>query len=322
MCRCGGERLRFRGSLLSALPGQPMVEKVRETSRLPPTMSNIDAAHKVCALLGFPAHHSMGPAMHNAAFEALGLPLVYVAHDVAPADLGAALAGARALGYLGLSITMPHKVAALALVDETDAMARAIGCINTVVNRNGRLAGSNSDGQGALDALTRAGSPTRNQRVLVLGSGGAARAVAMTVAMVGQPAALEILGVVADELHRLCADVAAQASAPVTGGLLDDARLAAAVARADLLLHCTPVGMTPDIGRSLVPAELLRPELTVFDAVYNPRRTRLISEAARRGCRVVEGMEMFLGQAMVQFERWTGRAAPADVMRKAIEARL
>jgi shikimate kinase len=195
-------------------------------------MPDIDATYKVCALLGFPAHHSLGPAMHNAAFAALGLPLVYVAHDVAPADLAAALAGARALGYLGLSLTMPHKVAALSLVDEVDPMARAIGCINTVVNHGGRLVGSNSDGQGALDALTRAGISTRNQRVLVLGSGGAARAVAMTVAMRGQPAEMEILGIVADELHRLCADVAAETRSPVTGGLLDDARLAAAAARA------------------------------------------------------------------------------------------
>lgn len=285
-------------------------------------MSNVDASYRVCALLGFPARHSVGPVMHNAAFAALGLPLVYVAHDVAPADLEAAFGGARALGYLGLSITMPHKVAALSLVDEVDAMARAIGCINTVVNRDGRLVGSNSDGQGALDALARAGIPTRNQRVLVLGSGGAARALAMTMAMRGQPAAMEILGVVPDELDHLCADVAAQASVPVTGGLLDDARLAAALVGADLVLHCTPVGMTPDTDRSLIAADLLRPQLVVFDAVYNPRRTKLLQQAAQRGCRVVEGLEMFLGQAMVQFELWTGRPAPAEVMRRVIESRL
>jgi shikimate dehydrogenase len=285
-------------------------------------MSNLDATFKVCALLGFPAHHSMGPAIHNAAFEALGLPLVYVAHDVSPADLGAALAGARALGYRGLSITMPHKVAALSLVDDVDPMARAIGCVNTVLNRDGRLCGSNSDGQGALDALGRAGIPTRGRRILVLGSGGAARAVAMTVAMRGEPAELEILGVIEDELACLCRDVAAQTRAVVRGDLLDDGHLAAASQRADLLLHCTPVGMTPDAGRSLVPPELLRPGLAVFDAVYNPRRTRLLEQAAERGCRVVEGMEMFLGQAMVQFELWTERRAPREVMRKVIEARL
>jgi shikimate dehydrogenase len=264
----------------------------------------------------------MGPAIHNAAFAALGLPLVYVAHDVAPADLPAAVAGTRALGYRGLSVTMPHKVAALALVDEVDAMARAIGCINTIVNRDGRLHGYNSDGQGALDALARAGIAIEGRRVVVLGSGGAARAVAMTVAMRGKPARLTLLGVVEGELATLARDVAERSAGPVASHLLDESSLAAAVGQADVLLHCTPIGMTPETGRSLVPTRLLRPELAVFDAVYNPRRTLLLAQAAERGCRVVEGMEMFLGQAMVQFELWTGQPAPLEVMRKVIEARL
>jgi shikimate dehydrogenase len=286
------------------------------------TMTRIDASFKVCALLGFPAHHSMGPAIHNTAFEELKLPFVYVAHDVAPADLAAAIAGTRALGYRGLSITMPHKVAALDFVDEVDATARAIGCINTVVNDHGRLLGYNSDGQGALDALARAGIAISSRRVLVLGSGGAARAVAMTVALHGRPAELEILGVVEDELAHLGRDIGEKSAIQPRAQRLDDTTLAAAVERAEVLLHCTPVGMTPEKERTLVPRNLLRPELAVFDAVYNPRRTLLLKEAAALGCRVVEGMEMFLGQAMVQFELWTGQPAPAEAMRQVIEARL
>lgn len=286
------------------------------------TMTRIDASFKVCALLGFPAHHSMGPAIHNTAFEAMGLPFVYVAQDVAPADLAIAIAGTRALGYRGLSITMPHKVAALDLVDEVDATALAIGCINTVVSEQGRLKGYNSDGQGALDALARAGIAIANRRVLVLGSGGAARAVAMTVALHGRPATLEILGVVEDELARLGRDIAEKSATQASTRKLDDAALAAAMERAEVVLHCTPVGMTPDTERTLVPTSLLRPELAFFDAVYNPRRTLLLKQAAALGCRVVEGMEMFLGQAMVQFELWTGKPAPADAMRQVIEARL
>ena len=285
-------------------------------------MTRIDASFKVCALLGFPAHHSMGPAIHNTAFEELKLPFVYVAHDVAPADLAAAIAGTRALGYRGLSITMPHKVAALDLVDEVDATARAIGCINTVVNDHGRLLGYNSDGQGALDALARAGIAISGRRVLVLGSGGAARAVAMTVALHGRPAELEILGVVEDELAHLGRDIGEKSAIQPRAQRLDDTTLAAAVERAEVLLHCTPVGMTPEKERTLVPRNLLRPELAVFDAVYNPRRTLLLKEAAALGCRVVEGMEMFLGQAMVQFELWTGQPAPTEAMRQVIEARL
>jgi shikimate dehydrogenase len=231
------------------------------------------------------------------------------------------MAGMRALGYRGLSITMPHKVAALDLVDEVDATARAIGCINTVVNDQGRLVGYNSDGQGALDALARAGIAIAGRRVLVLGSGGAARAVAMTVALHGRPAELEILGVVEDELARLGRDMGDK-SAPVRARKLDDASLAAAVKRAEVLLHCTPVGMLPETERTLVPRSLLRPDLAVFDAVYNPRRTLLLKDAAALGCRVVEGMEMFLGQAAVQFELWTGKTAPLGAMRLVIEARL
>ena len=287
-----------------------------------PTMTRIDASFKVCALLGFPAHHSMGPSIHNTAFEELALPFVYVAHDVAPVDLAAALAGARALGYRGLSITMPHKVPALDLVDEVDATARAIGCINTVVNDQGRLVGYNSDGQGALDALARAGIAIAGRRVLVLGSGGAARAVAMTVALHGQPAALEILGVVEDELARLGRDIGEKSATQAVARKLEDSTLATAVERADVLLHCTPVGMLPETERTLVPRELLRPNLAVFDAVYNPRRTLLLKDAAALGCRVVEGMEMFLGQAVVQFELWTGQTAPVGAMRRVIEARL
>jgi len=264
----------------------------------------------------------MGPAIHNTAFEELKLPFVYVAHDVAPADLAAAIAGTRALGYRGLSITMPHKVAALDFVDEVDATARAIGCINTVVNDHGRLLGYNSDGQGALDALARAGIAISSRRVLVLGSGGAARAVAMTVALHGRPAELEILGVVEDELAHLGRDIGEKSAIQPRAQRLDDTTLAAAVERAEVLLHCTPVGMTPEKERTLVPRNLLRPELAVFDAVYNPRRTLLLKEAAALGCRVVEGMEMFLGQAMVQFELWTGQPAPAEAMRQVIEARL
>jgi shikimate dehydrogenase len=144
----------------------------------------------------------------------------------------------------------------------------------------------------------------------------------MTVALLGRPSELEILGVVEDELARLGRDITMKSVTEVRTRKLDDATLAAAAERAEVLLHCTPIGMTPETERTLVPRNLLRPDLAVFDAVYNPRRTLLLREAAALGCRVVEGMEMFLGQAMVQFQLWTGKAAPVDAMRKVIEARL
>jgi len=155
---------------------------------------------------------------------------------------------------------------------------------------------------------------------VVLGAGGAARAIAMTVALHGQPAEMEILGVVAPELGRLGEDISRYAPAPVRTHLLDDAAVAAAVERAEILLQCTPVGMLPETERTLVPSKFLRSGLIVFDAVYNPRRTRLLREAASSGCLVIEGMEMFLGQAMVQFELWTGKQAPMEAMRRVDES--
>jgi shikimate dehydrogenase len=285
-------------------------------------MPRIDAKTKVCALFGHPVGHSRSPEIHNAAFEALNLPFVYVAHDVLPGQVGQALQGVRAMGYRGLSVTIPHKVEAMQGVDEVDGIAQGIGCINTVVNDGGRLKGYNSDGLGALGALRDADADPRGKRVVILGSGGAARAIAVSIARQAPPQQITILVVVLDELERLVQDVGECARSVVEGGELTPPSLAAALADAELLLHCSPVGMHPKEDESLVPPQLLRPALVVFDAVYNPRRTRLLKEAAAAGCRTIEGLEMFLGQAFVQFELWTGHAAPRDVMRRVLEEKL
>lgn len=281
-----------------------------------------DAHTQTCAIFGHPVGHSLSPAIHNAAFGALGLNCVYVAHDVEPAGLPAAMSGIRALGYLGLSITIPHKVAALALVDEIDDTARRIGCINTVVSEGGLLKGRNTDGLGALGALRAAQVNLEQSNVVVLGSGGAARAIAITLLAEAAPRKLTLLGVVEPELSTLANTLRDQGSSEVVVGRLDRAGLEKALLSAHLLLHTTPVGMAPKSDESVVPEDLLHPGLTVFDAVYTPRRTRLLRDAAERGCRTVEGLEMFLGQALVQFQLWTGQPAPKEVMRAVIEERL
>jgi len=285
-------------------------------------MPQIDARTKVCAVFGHPVGHSLSPEMHNAAFEALGLPFVYVAHEVPPGQVATALAGVRAMGYRGLSITIPHKVTALEAVDAVDDTARIIGCINTVVNDDGRLFGTNSDGLGALNALREAGADPRGRSVLVLGSGGAARAIAVTLARESPPATIRLLGIDAEERERLAADVRSKGQSSVLSGELTEETLGQATAEADILLHCSPIGMKPNSDRSLVPPHLLHRGLTVFDAVYNPRNTRLLQDAAGAGCRTIPGLEMFLGQAYVQFELWTARPAPRDVMRRVVEAKL
>ena len=285
-------------------------------------MQTIDAKTRLCAVFGHPVGHSLSPEIHNAAFEALELPMAYVAHDVAPGQVGAALAGVRAMGYRGLSVTIPHKAEAMEAVDWVDETARVIGCINTVVNDDGRLLGYNSDGLGALGALRSAGADPQGKNAVVLGSGGAARAIAVTLAREAPPARMTILGVVPEELASLVDDVRQKGDTTVVGDEMSDRSIEEALAEAHVLLHCSPVGMHPNEGKSLVRAELFQVEQTVFDAVYNPRRTRLLADAAAAGCRTVEGIEMFLGQALVQFELWTGRPAPKDVMRRVLESRL
>jgi shikimate dehydrogenase len=285
-------------------------------------MTTIDARTKVCAVIGHPISHSLSPALHNAAFAALDLPYVYVAHDVQPGQVGRVLAGMRAMGYRGLSVTIPHKVEAMLAVDAVDEIAKGIGCINTVVNEDGRLLGYNSDGLGALNALRDSEADPAGKNVVILGSGGAARALAITIAREAPPGALSLLGVVAEELEQLVADVRARGRCPAAGHELTEETLRRELESADILLQCTPIGMHPQEDRSLVPAEMLREGMVVFDAVYNPRRTRLLTEAEAAGCRTVEGLEMFLGQARVQFELWTGCSAPQQVMREVVEARL
>jgi len=260
--------------------------------------------------------------MHNAAFEATELDFVYIAHDVLPGDLAAAMAGIRALGYRGLSVTIPHKVAALALVDELHPVARAIGCINTVVNEGGRLVGYNSDGLGALSALRNAGADPVGQNVVVVGSGGAARAIAMTLVLEAPPKKLTLLGVDSAELNRLIEDLRRAGASEARAHLLDETSLQLGLADAKLLLQTSPVGMSPNVDATPVPAAFLHSGLTVFDAVYTPRQTRLLKDARAAGAQTVEGLEMFLGQALAQFRLFTGREPPENVMRAVVEARL
>lgn len=281
----------------------------------------IDAKTKVCAVIGNPVEHSLSPAIHNAAFEKLGLDFVYVAFTVE--NIAAAIAGMRALGnFRGLSVTIPHKTTIMEHLDEIDEVARYIGSVNTVLKEDGALKGSSSDGPGALKALGDYGADPAGKPILVLGSGGAARAVTFTLATMDDPPEISMLGVVPDELDNLVRDLKEKTSASVTGRRLDDASLRRGAADAEIIIHCTPVGMHPRIEDTIIPKELLRPELVVFDIVYTPRETRLIREAKSVGCKTIPGLEMFVNQAVVQFELWTGESAPVDVMKSVVEEHL
>lgn len=281
-------------------------------------MPTIDATTRLCALIGNPVEHSLSPAIHNAAFQHLGLNYAYVAFKVD--DVEGALRGIRALtGIRGVSVTIPHKVAVLPYLDEIAPTARNIGAVNTIVSDSGTLAGYNTDATGALAALRIAGAPVDGAHVLILGSGGAARAIAFALCMDATRSALTILAVLDQERDRLVQDLRDKTGADVSGYPLSQDTLARHLPNAQTMIHCTPVGMSPTVDETCVPASLLSPRLTVMDIVYNPLETRLLKDARQAGCRTVRGLEMFLHQAVGQFELWTKQPAPVAVMRAVLE---
>jgi shikimate dehydrogenase len=281
------------------------------------SIADIGASTNLCALIGNPVEHSMSPAIHNRAFAELGLDYVYVAFRVE--DVRGAMAGMRAFpNFRGMSVTIPHKVAVIKHLDEVAEVDQRIGSVNTVVNDGGRLKGFGTDGPGALQALRDAGVRVAGKHVTILGSGGAARAIAFSLADQARPAALALLGVIEPELKGLMRDLARKTDVKVTGALLDDKTLAARLADSQVLIHCTPIGMHPKTKESVVPQALLHRDLAVMDIVYNPIKTKLLSDAERRGLTTVSGVEMFVNQAVIQFELWTGKKAPRAAMRAVV----
>ncbi|MBE0596449.1 MAG: shikimate dehydrogenase [Desulfuromonadales bacterium] len=284
-------------------------------------MGQITTATRLCAVIGNPVGHSLSPAIHNAGYAALGLDFVYLAFQVE--DVAAALAGMRALGnFRGMSVTIPHKITAMLYVDEIAEVDRAIGSINTIVHQDGKLVGLGTDGPGALKALVEAGVQLEGRQVLMLGAGGAARAIAFTLAQRTRVQKLHLLDIAEATVQGLAADLQAKTAIPLEAAVLTDAALARGVAAADVIINCTPVGMHPRPEGSPVPAELLRPGQAVFDIVYNPLETKLLADARARGLQTVSGVEMFIHQAVLQFKQFTGVEAPVEVMRRVVLEQL
>ena len=276
---------------------------------------------KLCAVIGNPVAHSLSPAIHNAAFQFLDLDFIYMAFPVE--DVKGALAGMRAIeNFRGMSVTIPHKTEVMNYVDEISEVDRSIGSINTVIHENGKLIGLGTDGTGALKALVDNGVEIDGKNILMLGAGGAARAISFTLARKTKLAELSILDVNEPLLEGLKADLKAGTDAVIKTGLMTQSILAAAMENAEIIIHCTPIGMHPKVDASLIPPELFRPEQVIFDIVYNPFETKLLVEARSRGLNVIPGVEMFLNQAVLQFERFTGVDAPVEVMRRIVMEHL
>jgi shikimate dehydrogenase len=272
---------------------------------------------KLCAVVGNPIGHSLSPSIHNAGYTELGLDFVYLAFRVE--DIGKALSGMRAMeNFRGMSITIPHKIESMKHVDEIADVDKSIGSINTVIHENGRIIGCGTDGPGALKALTDAGVDLDGKNVLMLGAGGAARAISFTLARKSALKKLSILDIDKHILQSLTNDLSAGTSTNIDSEIMTQQSLSAFMSNADIIIHCTPVGMHPKEDASLVPADFFRSGQVVFDIVYTPLETKLIKDAKSKGLQTISGMEMFVNQAVLQFERFTGVSAPESVMRDVV----
>lgn len=266
-------------------------------------------ARSPITLCGSISHHPapLGAAMHNAGYKALGLDFTYVPFGVT--DLQGAIAGMRALGIRGFGVSMPFKREVMKYLDAIEPLAARIGAVNTVVNDGGRLTGYNADAAGAAAALAEV-TAVAGKRVLLIGAGGAARAVGHALHEQG------------GRLHVINRDRAAaeELAATITATAGDLSELQRPLDY-DVIVHCTAVGMADSPGM-LVPESALHPGLVVMDIVYKPVHTALLAAAARHGARTVHGGRMLLNQAFRQFELYTGHPAPRAAMAAALEARI
>jgi shikimate dehydrogenase len=262
----------------------------------------IDGQTKIFGILGRPVAHSLSPVMHNAAFLHLGINAVYVAFPVT--GLAQAVSGLRGLGIGGVSVTIPFKEEIIPCLNELDPQAAKIGAVNTVVNRDGRLTGYNTDWLGAMTALT-AKISLKGQHVLILGAGGASRAIAYGIIQAG--GRVSLTDVDQARATALVKDLGGEAIPLNTVGDCPAA----------ILVNATPVGMTPDVDGIPISPDLLGRFEVVMDIVYQPLTTRLLREARARGAATIDGLQMLIHQGAAQFELWTGREAPVDVMAQA-----
>jgi shikimate dehydrogenase len=269
----------------------------------------------VCGVIGDPIEHTLSPTMHNAAFNHLKLDFIFLAFRVKAAQLENAMRGMRGLGIRGLNVTMPDKNAVIKYLDVVDPTVKFLGSANTILNDDGRLLGFNTDGVGALKALRENGVELDGKKLLLLGAGGAAKAIAFSIAKeVGE---LVILNRVSEKAKELAEALSVTYGKKVVGEALSPSVIQKSLQDADILINATSVGMHPHVSQSLVAPQWLKPDLTVMDIVYNPVETKLAKDAKAAGAHVISGVEMLLYQGAASFEIWTGRSAPIEVMRKA-----
>ncbi|MFC1978364.1 shikimate dehydrogenase [Chloroflexota bacterium] len=268
---------------------------------------------KRVGIIGHPLGHSISPVFQQAAFNYLNIDAYYEIWEIEPDDIRKVLDGLRARDALGCNITVPYKETVMPMLDECDALCRRIGACNTIVNNSGKLMGYNTDADGFIKALLKYGDyPLFGKKVVILGSGGVARAAGFALLNAGI-GSLTIAYDIQNQAENLAKDLRN------VGGqieIIESKELAGAVAGCDLLVNCTPFGMkaTPLEGKSLVDAKDISSGILVYDVVYNPLKTQLLLNAEKAGADTLEGLAMLVYQGAAAFELWMGKDAPVDVM--------
>lgn len=281
----------------------------------------MDAGTKSYCIIGNPVGHSFSPVMHNAAFRALSLNAVYIAHSVNQDDLEKALGGIRALGYSGASVTIPFKEKIIPFLDQLTDIARDIGSVNTLFWKDGKLTGDNTDAPGFYKALSAAVA-VKKKNIAVFGSGGSARAVLFGLAYYGDPDRIFIVARNADrasDLKRNAETVFSRESRALRIETVPPAAWKDIAGETDIIVNTTPVGMVPDSRSSVLAKDDIPEDAMVMDLVYRPHRTALITNALARNCKVAYGIDMLLYQGAEQFKIWTGKKAPLEVMKRALQ---
>jgi shikimate dehydrogenase len=276
-------------------------------------------------VVGDPVEHSLSPQMQNAALRACKIDMAYARFQISPNELADALKAVRDLSFVGVNLTIPHKIAALRLLDTADESARRIGAINTIKVENGKLCGFNTDGRGFSRAVREDFSvDLRDMRVLVLGAGGAGRAIAMQCAretcerLVITNRSFEKAQELVEKLRDFFTGPKVFGPVPRLQAIQwDEAAIRFQIANIDLIVNATPLGLNR-ADASPIPARLLAPHLMIYDTIYSEKRTPFVAAGIEAGTRAANGLSMLLHQGALAFEIWFDREAPLDAMRKAL----
>ncbi|MFT9487020.1 MAG: shikimate dehydrogenase [Tepidibacillus sp.] len=268
----------------------------------------------IIGLIGHPVAHSKSPQMHNASLRNLGLNDIYLAFDVKPENLKDAIQGMRALYFKGCNVTIPHKVNVIPFLDEISEEAARIGAVNTIVNKDGKLIGYNTDGEGYLRSLKEeTGFQLQGKRIMILGAGGASRAISYTLSL--QP--IEGMVLVNRDLNKANALLNELKQTDYHKAITYH-ELPNEIELVDLIINTTSIGMYPNIKETLIKKEWIQPHHLVSDIVYNPLETKLLQDAKAQGAKIHSGLGMFIYQGVIAFEKWTGITPDPNIMRRVV----